>query len=116
MTKYLVIALLVAAPLSIAAAADPVDNYAVNDITKARYASAIEQLERDYARRPSDESILLNLALAYRHAGRQAEAETLYRKVLAMQDYELDTIGGKPVWAHDVARRALGQKVELTAR
>ena len=116
MTKYLVIALLAATPLSAVAAADPVDNYAVNDITKARYTLAINQLERDYARRPTDESILLNLALAYRHAGRSAEAATLYRKVLSMQDYELDTVSGKPVWAHDVARRALGERLTLTSR
>ena len=116
MTKYLVIALLAATPLSTLAAADPVDNYAVNDIGKARYGLAISQLERDYARRPSDESILLNLALAYRHAGRSAEAATLYRKVLSMQDYELDTVSGKPMWAHDIARRALGERVILTSR
>ncbi len=116
MIKYLIIPLLVAAPLSVAAAADPVDNYAAHDIGKARYALAITQLERDYARRPTDESILLNLALAYRHAGRQAEAVVLYRRVLAMQDYELDTVSGKPMWAHDVARRALGERVVLSAR
>jgi Flp pilus assembly protein TadD len=116
MIKYLVIPLLVVAPLSNAAAADPVDNYAANDITKARYALAITQLERDYARRSGDESILLNLALAYRQSGRSTEAATLYRKVLSMQDYELDTTSGKPAWAHDVARRALGEKVILTAR
>lgn len=116
MTKYLVIALLAATPLSAMATADPVDNYAVNDITKARYTLAINQLERDYTRRPTDESILLNLALAYRHAGRATEAAALYRKVLSMQDYELDTTSGKPVWAHDVARRALGERVILTSR
>ncbi len=116
MTKYLVIALLAATPLSAVAAVDPVDNYAANDITKARYALAITQLERDYARRPGDESILLNLALAYRQSGRSVEAAALYRKVLSMQDYELDTTSGKPVWAHDVARRALGERVVLTSR
>ena len=116
MIKYLVICLLAAAPLPVLAAADPVDNYAANDLSKARYALAIKQLERDYARNPDDESILLNLALAYRHANRQTEAVALYRRVLAMKDYELDTVSGKPVWAHDVARRALGERVTLTAR
>ncbi len=116
MLKYLAIPLLAMAPLSIAAAADPVDNYGVNDITKARYALAINQLERDHARRPGDESVLLNLALAYRYTGQPEKAVPLYRKVLSMQDYELDTVSGKPVWAHDVARRALGSKVVLTSR
>jgi Flp pilus assembly protein TadD len=116
MIKYLVISLLVVAPLSVVAAADPVDNYGVNDIQKARYTLAINQLERAYARRPSDESILLNLAFAYRKAGRAADAATLYRKVLSMQDYELNTVSGTPVWAHDLARQALGEKPVLTAR
>ena len=116
MIKCLVIALLVTAPLPAAAAADPVDNYAANDLAKARYALAIKQLERDYARNPDDESILLNLALAYRYSGRKIESVALYRRVLAMKDYELDTVSGKPMWAHDVARRALGEKVAFTAR
>ena len=116
MIKYLAISFLVVAPLPVAATADPVDNYAANDLSKARYALAIEQLERDYARSPDDESILLNLALAYRHSGRAAESVALYRRVLAMKDYELDSLRGKPVWAHDVARRALGEKVAMTAR
>lgn len=116
MIKYLAIPLLALAPLSGEAAADPVDNYAASDITKARYAVAIQKLEREYARSPEDESTLLNLALAYRYAGRTTEAVPLYRKVLSMQDYELATVSGKPVWAHDVARRALGNQVQLTSR
>ena len=116
MIKFLVISLLVATPLPVMAAADPVDNYAANDLSKARYDLAIKQLERDYARNPDDESILLNLALAYRHSGRAADSVTLYRKVLSMKDYELDSLSGKPVWAHDVARRALGEKVVMSAR
>ena len=116
MLKYFVFAFLATAPVPVLAAADPVDNYAANDLGKARYALAIAQLERDYARNPDDESILLNLALAYRHSGRAVESVTLYRRVLAMKDYELDTLHGKPVWAHEVARRALGDRVAFTAR
>jgi tetratricopeptide (TPR) repeat protein len=116
MIKYLVTPLLVVASLPFAAVANPVDNYAARDITKARYAVAIQKLERDYARSPNDESTLLNLALAYRYAGREAEAAPLYRKVLAMPDYELDTTSGVPVYAHRAARAALARSVQLTAR
>ena len=117
MTKTYLIPLLVAASLSGAAVANPVDNYyAARDIVQARYASAISQLESQYARDPSDESVLLNLALAYRHAGRETDAQHLYRKVLTMTDYELDSAGGKPIWAHDLARRSLATTIVLSAR
>jgi len=116
MIKCLAIPLLALAPLSVAAAATPVDNYAASDIANARYDAAIEKLERDFARSPEDESTLLNLALAYRYSGRASEAVPLYRRVLSMQDYELGTVTGDPVWAHQVARRALDRQVQFSSR
>ena len=117
MTKMIVIPMLLAASLSGAAVASPVDNfYAARDIVQARYAPAIIQLEGQYARDPSDESVLLNLALAYRHADRNIDAQHLFRKVLVMPDYELNTADGKTVWAHDLARRSLATNIVLSAR
>lgn len=107
MVKYVVISLLVAAPLSIAAAASPVDNYAQQKIVLSQYANAARALEAQTHADPFDESALLNLAYVYRRTGREAEAVRLYRRVLQLENAELNTTSGKPSWSHDVARAAL---------
>ena len=107
MNKLLATCLLVSAPLSPLAAANPVDNYAEPQIAAAQYASAIARLEAQKRADPMDESTLLNLALAYRHSGRMAEAAKLYRRVLQLENAQLNTTIGKPMWSHDVARAAL---------
>lgn len=116
MTKTLVISSLVAALLSGAAVANPVDNYAANDVTSGRYAAAIVTLESKMRENPRDESTLLNLALAYRKANRKAEATALYEQVLALDNYALNTTRGTPMWSHDVALRGLGRPTGYASR
>jgi tetratricopeptide (TPR) repeat protein len=116
MKKALVTLLLVAAPLSPLAAADPVDNYAAKAVSAGQYRAAIAKLEADLRNDPNDESTLLNLALAYRKTGQHARAVALYERVLKLQNYALDTTRGTPIWSHDVALRGLGRPTGLAAR
>ena len=114
--KILSCCLLVAAPLSVAAVANPVDNYAATALTEARYDAAVARLEAVVAEDRSDPSALLNLALAYAHVGRHAEARGLYARVLRHDDAVLDTVSGDPVYAHRVARAGMTRPVTLTSR
>ncbi len=98
-------------------AAQPVDNYATVALTTARYDQVVTQLEPLVLRDRSDESLLLNLAMAYRHTGRSAEADALYRRVLLLDDAELDTADGGTISSHVVARRALAnQAIQISQR
>ena len=116
MVKFLVTPLLVVASLPIAAVANPVDNYAADHITAAKYDVAMTRLEQVVREDALDETALLNLALVYRHKGRTAEAAKLYRRVLAHEDALLDTVDGKPRWAHDIARAGLGGITTIALR
>jgi tetratricopeptide (TPR) repeat protein len=116
MIKYLVTPLLVAASLPIAAVATPVDNYAAAHITAAKYDVAMTRLEQVVREDALDETALLNLALVYRHKGRAADAAKLYRRVLAQENVLLDTVDGKPRWAHDIARTSLGGMTAIALR
>ncbi len=116
MLKSLATALLVATPLSTAAVANPVDNYAAKAVSSGDYASAITTLEAQMRENPNDESTLLNLALAYRKAKRIAEAQALYERVLTLDNYALNTTRGVPMWSHDVALRGLGRPTGYASR
>jgi len=115
MFKYLVTPLLVVASLPVSAVADPVDNYAAQPIKAAKFDIAMAKLERVVRADALDETALLNLALVYRHKGRSADAAKLYRRVLAHENVRLDTVEGKSVWAHDVARAGLSSTTTTIA-
>ena len=116
MTKYLVLLGMIGASAPALALAGPVDNYATLPISAAKYDVAMVQLERIVREDALDETALLNLALVYRHKGRMADATKLYRRVLAHDNVLLDTVDGKPRWAHDVARAGLGNMVTIALR
>ncbi len=106
--------LIAATPLMLASTAafagNPVDNYAVTALTGANYQQVVATLEPIVKRDRGDETLLLNLAMAYRHTGRNAEADSLYRRVLMLDDVELDTAMGGTINSHVVARRALATR------
>ena len=116
MTKYMVLLGVIAVSVPALALAGPVDNYAAQPISAAKYDVAMVQLERIVREDALDETALLNLALVYRHKGRMADANKLYRRVLAHDNVLLDTVDGKPRWAHDVARAGLGNMVTIALR
>lgn len=115
MMKAVYLSLLVAAPLAQASAATPVDNFAASSAAD-RYQAMARAYEAAVAKDPADESAWINLAVAYRHIGRGADAVVAYRRVLALENVMLDTADGRALWSHDVARRALMPPVTITAR
>lgn len=115
MKTFIFLAFIAVAPLS-AIAAEPVDNYAADAVVAARYAEAVTMLQAHVAKDPMDESALINLAIAYRHTGRAAEAQAMYRRVLQLENVMLDTAKGRAMSSHDVARRGLGLGTQLSLR
>ena len=111
---------IVAVPLVLASATAlagvPVDNYATAALSTAKFEQVIATLEPIVRRDRSDESLLLNLAMAYRYTGRAAEADMLYRRVLTLDDVELDTANGGTISSHIVARRALAARPTLISQ
>ncbi len=99
-----------------ASAGQPVDNYGTADLSLAKYEAVVAKLEPIAMRNRSDESLLLNLAMAYRHTGRDAEAAALYRRVLELDNVEVETASGGTVLSHVVARRALAKPLQLSSR
>lgn len=114
--KSLLISLLVAAPLSTVAVANPVDNYAASAIRASDFTTAETQLNARLQRVPVDRVALINLAHVYRHTARAREANMLYARVLDRQDVQLETTDGTPVWSHDVARAGLRGTVSIAMR
>ena len=114
--KKLLISLLVAAPLSTAAVANPVDNYGANAIRVADFATAESVLNRRLDRAPADHSALINLAYVYQHTARSREANALYARVLNRADVRLRSAAGTPVSSHDVARAGLSGNISIAMR
>lgn len=109
--KTLVISILAAVPLacglSAAQAQQPVDNYEEVALTAGKYASAIPALEANLRADPTNESLLLNLAMAYRRSGEAAKADVLYKRVLFQEDVVLNGAGGVQAWSHDLAKAGM---------
>jgi len=109
--KTLVIAILAAVPLacgsSAALAQQPVDNYEAVALSAGDYSRAIPALEARLRADPTDESLLLNLAMAYRKSGETAKADLLYKRVLFQEDVVLNGAGGVQAWSHDLAKAGM---------
>ncbi len=93
--------------LSAANAQQPVDNYEAVALTQGQYAQAIPVLAGRLRSNPTDESLLLNLAMAYRKSGDVAKADALYRRVLFQDDVVLNGVGGVNASSHDLARAGM---------
>jgi hypothetical protein len=106
MTIKIALCLLVAAPLAVPAAASP----------DRDLGAAVRSLETVAQLSPSDGGAQIELAAAYQRAGRTADANNAFRRVLVLDNAMLETPTGDSVWSHQVARRALGHDVALTSR
>lgn len=107
--------LLVAAPLSMPAAAAPSANDAATRLAM-RQADDVRALETVVRQSPRDGGAYIELAGAYVRAGRAADALIAYRRAMALDNVMLETRTGDAIWSHDVARMALAHDVVLTAR
>ena len=106
MTLKYAIAILVAAaavaPAAAAASRDP--------------AADVRSLEAVAKLSPNDGGVAIELAAAYRSAGRAADANTALRRALVLDNAMLETPTGDSVWSHQVARQALSHDIVLTSR
>ena len=112
--KMFVIALLVAAPLPVMAAANPVDNSMTP--SSATLGRTVAYFETASQRDPRDQEAWLNLAMAYRSMGRTAEAADAFRRVMALDNVVLQDRLGDDVWSHSLARTALAQTPRFSSR
>ena len=108
MLKTLATLLLVAAPLSGAAVANPVDNSA--------YARTIVHFETIVQTAPGDSAAWLNLGMAYRALGRTSAANAAFGHVLALDNATLQDRFGSDVWSHTLARQAMSNDAQITLR
>jgi Flp pilus assembly protein TadD len=92
---------------SAAQAQQPVDNYETVALSTGDYSRAIPALEARLRADPTNESLLLNLAMAYRKSGEAAKADLLYKRVLFQEDVVLNGAGGVQAWSHDLAKAGM---------
>lgn len=83
-------------------------DYAMDEIVAGDYAAAEAEL-RDLTRYEADDPFrLVNLALVLQRTGREAEAEMLYYRILALQgDPKASLADGRGRPVKDIARTAL---------
>lgn len=98
----LLFATVIAAPAIAAPARDP--------------AAALRSMEQVSRLAPDDGGVAIELAAAYQRAGRTADANTAFRRVLTLDNAMLETPTGDAVWSHQIAKQALARTVVLSAR
>lgn len=107
------IALLGASPASDTLATAPVafgnpPELAVNPLAAGRTDQALATLEAASAADPHDAAVLINLGIAYAHAGDDAKARAAFEQALACHEViELDTADGTTTDSRRLARKAL---------
>ena len=116
MLKKIALGLLVAAPLSAPAAANPVAGQSAAMTAQADNAVMLKGLETAARMSPSDGGAAIELANAYMRAGRTVDAMAHYRRALQLDDVMMQTRLGDDIWAHEIARKALAADVRMTAR
>ncbi|NCP13358.1 MAG: tetratricopeptide repeat protein [Sphingomonadales bacterium] len=103
------IALFAATPLAGAPAAhlnDP--ELAVKPLAAGRAEQALAKLQKASAADPQDPAVLINLGIAYAHAGDEDSARNAFEAALASKDVvELDTADGTATDSRRLARKAI---------
>lgn len=106
------LALVAASPLS-AAPAQPIaladaPELAVQPLAAGRAAQALATLEKASAADPHDAAVLINLGIAYAHAGDDAKARAAFERALACHEVvELDTADGTATDSRRLAKKAI---------
>ncbi len=86
-----------------------ISNLGLAELLAGRYAEAAEAFERVVAEKPRNPFVALNLADTYLLMGRKAEAEALYRKVLALIAQDSQAAGPQFLTVKAQALAHLGQ-------
>lgn len=81
---------------------------AVQPLAAGRAAQAIATLEKASAADPQDAAVLINLGIAYAHAGDDARARAAFDRALACDEVvELSTADGTATDSRRLARKAI---------
>lgn len=81
---------------------------AARTLAAGRSGDALVTLERASLANPHDPAVLINLGIAYAHAGDEAKARVAFEKALACQEVlELDTADGTTMDSRRLARKAI---------
>lgn len=84
------------------------DSLAAEAIAEGRQDDAIRKLERKLAATPDDAALLINLGIAYAHAGEEERARDLFEAALVSEDVVLlRTAAGDETDSRRLARKAL---------
>lgn len=95
-----------ASAVPLAAAAAP--ELAVQPLVAGRAEQALATLEKASAADPHDAAVLINLGIAYAHAGDDAKARAAFEQALACHEViELDTADGTATDSRRLARKAI---------
>jgi tetratricopeptide (TPR) repeat protein len=106
----LVVALFAATPLAGGPAGALADTpeLAVRPLTVGNAEQALATLEKASAANRHDPAVLINLGIAYAHAGEDAKARAAFEKALACHEVvELDTADGSATDSRRLARKAI---------
>lgn len=96
-----------AAPVSAAMLAGAPE-LAVQPLASGRAAQALVTLEKASAADPHDAAVLINLGIAYAHAGDDAKARSAFERALACHEVvELNTADGTATDSRRLARKAI---------
>jgi Tfp pilus assembly protein PilF len=96
------------APVAPVAGLTEAPELAVQPLTSGRAAQAIAMLEQASAADPQDAAVLINLGIAYAHAGDEARARAAFERALACNDViELETADGSATDSRRLARKAI---------
>ncbi|MFO6447135.1 tetratricopeptide repeat protein [Erythrobacter sp. NE805] len=91
-----------------AAAMAEAPELAANTLAAGRSSEALATLERASLSDPHDPAVLINLGIAYAHAGEEAKARAAFARALACQEVvELDTADGTTTDSRKLARKAM---------
>jgi Tfp pilus assembly protein PilF len=96
------------APLARPAGFNEAPELAVQPLAAGRADQAIATLEQASAADPQDAAVLINLGIAYAHAGDEARARLAFERALACNDViELETADGSATDSRRLARKAI---------
>ena len=113
----LVIALLAGALVAPAAGAQTQEQrYGFNAIQRDDLAGAEARLIAQRAEEPNEPSVLFNLAHIYGKTGRAAQAEALYRQIMASDNVMMLTGARQQVSSHELAQRGLDRARQMASR
>lgn len=113
----LILALLGGALAATAAGAQPQEQrYGFNAIQRDDLAAAEARLNAARLEQPGEPSVLINLAHVYWKTGRTAQAEALYRQVLARDNVLMLTGSNRQLWSHELAQKGLDRAREMASR